>query len=367
MQIWHDELDFDFSNPEVNQYFTENSLFFDIETTGFSPARTSLYLIGCAARKNDRIILDQFFADTKDEEKEILHSFFSYLKNFSTIITFNGIGFDIPYLKTKCETYGMTNPFGSFDYIDIYKSASKIKFLLQLPNFKQKTIEGFLGIGRKDLCNGGELIEVYHAYTKKPSEELLSLLKQHNYEDVLDMPNLLPLLSYNDVLSGAFSIKNIEANQYTAYDGSVAKELILTLENTIAIPKRVSCHYEDFHLIINTNETKLSIRLLQQELKFFFADYKNYFYLPAEDIAIHKNLASSVPKERKKKATAATCYTRKTAIFIPQYKELIAPAFRLMYKDKKSYFELSEDFIASKQMQREYVLHAFEYIRSMKK
>ena len=30
------------------EIFTASSVFFDIETTGFSPAHTSLYLIGCA-------------------------------------------------------------------------------------------------------------------------------------------------------------------------------------------------------------------------------------------------------------------------------------------------------------------------------
>ena len=45
MITWHEELTFDFSDPVSNEVFTENCIFFDIETTGFSPARTDLYLI----------------------------------------------------------------------------------------------------------------------------------------------------------------------------------------------------------------------------------------------------------------------------------------------------------------------------------
>ena len=54
MITWHEELTFDFSDPVSNEVFTENCIFFDIETTGFSPARTDLYLIGCATRQIGR-------------------------------------------------------------------------------------------------------------------------------------------------------------------------------------------------------------------------------------------------------------------------------------------------------------------------
>ena len=35
MITWHEELTFDFSDPVSNEVFTENCIFFDIETTGF--------------------------------------------------------------------------------------------------------------------------------------------------------------------------------------------------------------------------------------------------------------------------------------------------------------------------------------------
>lgn len=64
MKHWHEEMPFTADNSLAELIFTENSLFFDIETTGFSAARTSLYLIGCAARKENLLIVDQFFAET---------------------------------------------------------------------------------------------------------------------------------------------------------------------------------------------------------------------------------------------------------------------------------------------------------------
>lgn len=366
MQHWQETLPFDFSHPIINETFTETSLFFDIETTGFSPARTSLYLIGCAARQGDNLIVDQFFADSPEEEQEVLTAFFTYLEHFQTVITFNGIGFDIPYLKSKCSTYGLCEPFSSHEYLDIYKVISKLKFLLHLPNLKQKTIEQFLGIGREDTYNGGELIEVYQSYVRSRSPKDLHLLKQHNYEDVIDMPNLLPVLSYAKIFEGNFSVASLMANQFTSYAGPVEKELIFTLKHDLVLPAAVSCRHEDFYLTARGGATRLVVRLFTGELKYFYSDYKNYFYLPKEDMAVPKALGSGVEKGERVKATASTCYRRKTAIFLPQYAPVIRPAFRAMYKDKKSYFELSEEFVSSREMQKEYVEHVLGYLKEHK-
>lgn len=51
MKHWHEEMPFTADDSLAELIFTENSLFFDIETTGFSAARTSLYLIGALRGK----------------------------------------------------------------------------------------------------------------------------------------------------------------------------------------------------------------------------------------------------------------------------------------------------------------------------
>ena len=344
----------------------EDLLFFDIETTGFSGDYTHLYLIGCTYFQKGTWHLIQWFADTADSEAEILHSFFHFLEQFKTVVHFNGDGFDIPYLTNKCQKYKISAPFSSYEYVDIYKMISGFRFLFALPDLKQKTVEQFIGLNRQDMYNGGELIKVYQEYQKNPDEKLISLLKQHNYEDVIDMPKLLSVLSYVKLFDGAFTVTSINANEYVSYDGRPCRELLFSLQNDFSVPKRVSCHYEDFHLVVDTDQTTLCVRLYTGELKYFLSDYKNYWYLPEEDLAIPSSLAASIPKERRKKATAGTCYEKRNAIFLPQYQEIVKPAFRHMFKDKKSYFELTEDFAVSKEMQREYCLHVLQFICNKK-
>ena len=357
MITWHEELPFDVSNPITDQTFSERAIFFDIETTGFSPARTSLYLIGCATRKDQMLCLDQFFAETKSEESEVISTFFSLLEQYDTIITFNGIGFDIPYLTAKCSTYHMPNAFEHHTYIDLYKEASRIKRLLALPNLKQKSIEAFLGIDRIDAYSGGELIEVYQEYTKHPTKEGLALLRQHNYEDVLDMPKLLPVLSYHKMFDGGVTITSLEANEFTAYDGTKQKELTFTLMLDAPVPKPVSLRHEDCYLTADHETAKLCIRLFEGNLRHFFDSPKDYYYLPDEDRAIHKSIAAYVDRAHRVQANTKNCYAWKCAIFLPQFEKRMTPAFCMESKDKKMYFELSEEFISSESMQLEYVRH----------
>ena len=163
----------------------------------------------------DDFIITQYFAETKEEEGAILSAFLQELCHYQTVISFNGLGFDIPYLKKKCEKYGLTHPFDEKDYIDIYKEVSGLKFLLKLPDYKQKTIERFLGLSRNDTFSGGELIEVYQNYLKTPDEQAMFFLKQHNYEDVLGMTGLIAIRSYSpldEVLKDADILQHVLQN-----------------------------------------------------------------------------------------------------------------------------------------------------------
>ena len=83
----------------TNELFDENCIFFDIETTGFSPSNSSIYLIGCLRRKGETLLIDQFLAENKEDERDILCQFIALLADYKTIISFNGIGFDIPFIK----------------------------------------------------------------------------------------------------------------------------------------------------------------------------------------------------------------------------------------------------------------------------
>ena len=351
-------------NKLANAIVDESSIFFDIETTGFSPATSIVYLIGCLRKQGDEWIIDQFLAESKEDEKEVLEQFMDLLSRYRKIITFNGIGFDIPFIKAKCTSYKISSCFDSFQYVDIFKEVAKLKSILNLPNYKQKTIEQFLGISREDIYSGGELIPVFEQYINTHEARFEELLLLHNFEDVLGMLDLLPVLSYEKVLSGSFHIKSSEISTYTAYDGTEGTEILFTLENGYTLPMRISFQRDEYYFIIDQKETKIRVRIFDGELKYFHENYKEYYYLPEEDMAIHQSVATFVDKAYRQKAKACNCYTRKAGRFLPQFTTLNKPIFRMKHKDKVSYFELTNDFLLDDNAQSFYIKHIFEHATS---
>ncbi len=73
---------------------------------------------------------------------------------------------------------------------------------------------------------------------------------------------------------------------------------------------------DEYVLRAEKDVLKLRLPVLTDTLKFFYADYRNYYYLPYEDTAMHKSVAAYVDAECKVKATKETCYTKKYAAFI---------------------------------------------------
>lgn len=367
MQKWTEQIEYNFDNRLMNEVFHEKAIFFDIETTGFSPQSTQLYLIGLAYREGSAVVIEQFFAENRDDEPEVLQSFFAILKHFDTIISFNGIGFDIPYLKGKCQRHKLSDPFDDKKYVDIFKIVSGLKFLLKLPSYRQKSIETFLDIEREDTFDGGELIDVYKEYVGHPTQEGLFFLKQHNYEDVLGMLDLIPMISYARLFEGKYDITDFSCNEYRGSDGSSKKELLFSIKCHYPIPKRVSYGFEDFYLLCNGDTAKLSIRLYDGTLKFFYENPAEYFYLPDEDMAIHKSVAGFVDKTHRIKATKSTCYSKKNSIFVPQFEELSTPVFKEQFKDKRTFFELNEAFVSSEEALQKYVQHVLTLMHKQKK
>ncbi len=160
-----------------------------------------------------------------------------------------------------------------------------------------------------------------------------------------------------NIFNEKFTVDKIESNVYIDFEGNSQKELFFSLKHEFPITKQTSYHYNDFYLICNKTSAKLSVKLYEGTLKYFFENYKDYYYLPEEDTAIHKDIASSVDKAYRKKATAETCYLKKTSLFLPQYEQIVTPAFHKVRKDNISYFELSDEFILTDEILYKYIYH----------
>ena len=335
----------------LNAFFDQPQevLFFDIETTGFSPKTSSIYLIGCAFYTKNGWQLRQYFAETPAQEAEIVKAFSSFASTFSLFVHFNGQTFDVPFVQAKCKKHALP-AFQPERQCDIYKAVSPYKNLLHLPGCRQKQLEEFIGLNREDPFNGGQLIELYRAYSETQEERLLKVLLLHNLEDLSGMLSLYGIMAIPALFEeGRFHPEDIRLQQSEDADGQQRMECMLRLRTDLALPVSLSCHGQKDLLkqcFLGGREHTVLIRIpvLDGELKYFYPDYKNYSYLPEEDQAIHKSVAVYVDKSRRMPATAKTCYTRKKGIFLPWFGP--APTelaiFKSSYQEKQAFILYDE-------------------------
>lgn len=332
-------------------------LFVDIETTGLSPATASIYLMGCCFYDHGEWMIRQWLCERPEEEPELLNAFATHLDSYQTLIHFNGNQFDLPFIEKRASAHGMNITFEGMTGIDIYKRIYPYRHFLRLTNCKQKTLEEFLSINREDLYSGGELISVYKSFCKTHDEEALGLLLTHNRDDVYGMIRLLPILSYADFFNESLTVRKVETNTTKDAFGKPQKEILIYFSLNTALPKPISCHGNNCYFSGRNNEGMIKVPVFCEEMKFFYSDYKNYYYLPNEDMAIHKSVSSFVDSAFREKATAATCYTRKTGEYLPQWDYLFEPFFKREYESKALFFELTDSFKENREAFSIYASH----------
>ena len=358
-----------FQLPAINypiEYLAplDKILFFDIETTGFSAKNATLYLIGCAYYDSGSWNMIQWFASDYEEEGVLIRAFFDFARPYTHLVHFNGSNFDIPFLSQKCQQYEIPDEFDHFEGIDLYKRVSPYKFILKMPSFKQKSVEQFLGICRDDALSGGELINVYHDYVASPDVESLGKLLLHNSDDIKGLIRILPILSYYDLFNRSLKAKKVQANTYQDFFGSEHKELLIRCSLPSDLPIKVKAHANSCYFSGEGKVGHLRIPMYEEEMKYFYANYKDYYYLPDEDVAVHKSVSSFVDKQYRMPAKAENCYTRKYSSYLPEWDLLVQPFFKRDYKSKELFFELSESMKTDRDFfsrYSEHVLHMIAY------
>ncbi len=375
------------SLPTMFGHKAEDFLFLDIETTGLSPKNSDIYLIGTSYYDNGNWHICQFFADSPEQEKEILTAFCNFAKEYKILVHFNGDRFDIPFLRTKFEKHGLNDPFADMSSLDIYKEVKPYKKQLGLLDCKQKTIELYLGIQREDKYDGGKLISIYKDYVLNKNAEYLRLLLLHNFEDVKGMFDVLQMLKYREFFlsfshlpkvslrtdaeipsnedlldSLPLRARKVQANYYNDIDGSRKEEVYMKLSLNTPLPASLSGNLDGCYFKITDREAVLRVPLYETELKYFYSNYKDYYYLPKEDTAMHKSIASFVDKDFREKATPENCYTRKEGQYLQEWDLCFSPFFKKDYNDKRFFFDLNENMKKSRYAMSLYACHVIAHV-----
>lgn len=337
-------------------------VFFDIETTGFKPETSHLYLIGAAVWDPQSTpgtwIIRQWMSGGPEEEARLLHTFFDFLNSSYTLVHFNGKRFDLPYLEEKCTQYQLSSPFAGMESLDLYQDFRTMKSFLNLERMNQRALETFLGLNREDPYDGGQLISVYRKFVRTGDSDLIPPLLLHNREDVSGMIRLTSLYSYWKLLQDGDNHPPFEGNPVcgqllTRPVGTKEVLLSLTLDTPVPIP--ISHMGSLGYFSLSEGQAKWLLPVREEPLCYFFPDYKNYYYLPQEDQAIHKSVAVYVDKQYRQQAVAENCYIRKEGPFLPQPEELFTPSLRSSFRDKQQWFSLTEEFLQDQEKLARYL------------
>ncbi|WMJ87939.1 ribonuclease H-like domain-containing protein [Anaerocolumna sp. MB42-C2] len=211
------------------------------------------------------------------------------------------------------------------------------------------------------------------------SDELAKLILLHNFEDVKGLHKISDILYYTDIfekdpvslltLQEKEITKTIESD-FLQTDKSRRNQLSLQFKLPYTLLKSITLitplsgllssplpglqlrgaeEIEDkdssFYLKIKIENDILTMELplYEGDLKYFYENYRDYYYLPKEDTAIHKSVAQYVDSEYKIKAKPSTCYMKKTSIFLPQTELCYTPFFKKNNMDKLTFFEMTNE------------------------
>ena len=363
MRICKETLEnFSISYPLERFGSLEQILFLDIETTGFTARSSHLYLIGYAYYQEEKWHTIQWMAENHDQEAQILKAFFDFAGHYRCLIHFNGNNFDLPYITQKCAQLSLPYDFHEYQGLDLYRRMAPYKYFLKLSNCKQKTLEQFLGVNRKDVFSGSELIGIYQEYVKNLSEFSEKALFLHNADDLKGMLETLPILAYHDLFNRPVTARKVQANYYRDVNGKRRRELLLFFRPETPLPRPVSAGAGQCLFRGSGTDCSLKIPIYEEELKYFYSNYHDYYYLPTEDVALHKSVAGFVDKAYRLPASAANCYTRKTASYLPQWDYLFTPFYKRDYKSQDLFFELTDELKKDRAAFAAYASHILNMI-----
>ena len=154
------------------EFFKEDAIFLDIETTGLSKNNDDITVFGLYDGINTKIMIKGVNLDYSLLKKE--------LQKYKLIVTFNGASFDLPFIEKRYP--GLLPKIPNFD---VRSLTSKLGLTGGLKN-----IEKELQIKRSKIVEkfyGGDALTLWRMYKATGDEYYLNLLVEYNEYDIINL------------------------------------------------------------------------------------------------------------------------------------------------------------------------------------
>lgn len=246
---------------DENLNINDDTFIFDIETTGLNPKLCKIILIGILYNCQDKTVVKQFFAENKDEEKELLTTFIEEIKDFKNHVTYNGLAFDIGFVNYRLNKHNIDFNLNKEDDFDIYKFVKPFKSALGLNSCRLESVEKYFGIHRNDVINGEESVKLYKEFEINQSKELMDTILLHNYDDIY---NLSKLINIKDLVKEKLELLNINGSNFNIsihpLDYKInSKKLIMNYFVFNGENNNMSIYNDNYSIICQNNNISLEI------------------------------------------------------------------------------------------------------------
>jgi uncharacterized protein YprB with RNaseH-like and TPR domain len=153
-------------------------LFLDVESTGLEAE--SSFVVGVGFMYEDGSWRHSFASSLSDEAKVVAEAVEEASK-FDAVVTWNGLGFDIPMLVARALVNGVDpSPLLRPRHIDLYRV---FRELVRLGRYGLDDVAKFLGIPKKVQLKGSDMPPLY-LRALGGDREALKVIEEHCYDDL---------------------------------------------------------------------------------------------------------------------------------------------------------------------------------------
>ncbi|MDO5026639.1 MAG: ribonuclease H-like domain-containing protein [Tissierellia bacterium] len=164
-------------------HLLDNQLVIDIETTGVDRSLSYIQVVGLLSNKGLNFM--QLTAKDHEEEKILLQKLRSELQG-KDIISYNGINFDLPFIKARMAFYNIEVPEIN-SHFDIFNYLIENRFFFSTESFALQAMEEILSIERFENFEKSSDREFYNSI----HNEKFARICLHNKYDVINTERLL--------------------------------------------------------------------------------------------------------------------------------------------------------------------------------
>ncbi len=175
----------------------KDCVFLDTETTGLAQSGgTFAFMIGVGYFHETQFYLRQYFLIEPSQEDAMLLDLINFLDPFSTIVSYNGISFDVPIIKSRLRYHRLPSDIHKKDHIDLLKYA-RMLFRFQFNDRSLKNMEfNVLKFYRSEEEIPGYLAPViYKEYLENKIIEKIEGVFYHNAMDIISLAAFISIVN----------------------------------------------------------------------------------------------------------------------------------------------------------------------------